>query len=304
MREFFQVWNPVNKTISTKALIVRHPDFGGLFVRGDAAAPYRKRWKEISEELVAKYRDIPAADRKRIIDEMLFASGVEENISFITNAIAGHVQFDYATLRKDGFIEIFKLLAGEKEGKGVPLVSKKTTISHVIPAIAQGYEEVYRRFLNGVLIYRPQEGSDVGRVDMPIAELVNPLEGTFDLSRCDGADHYLSISTGYRKEQKSASYIEIWIAPRFLITAAPEDFQWLEKEWSPAVEVGIFWNLGSDVDNEGYDYLITRDMNSLSKNNFNENWKLRNADDWDHILVQGKDKGTRTTMKKFLLYFG
>ena len=88
-----------------------------------------------------------------------------------------------------------------------------------IPEVACGYEEVYERFLKGKLIYKPQEGSDVGRIDLPIAALANPLEGTFDLSKCGDAGNYFSISTGYRKQKiaKNESKVEIWFAPRFLI---------------------------------------------------------------------------------------
>ncbi|WP_032113621.1 hypothetical protein [Candidatus Paracaedibacter symbiosus] len=65
-----------------------------------------------------------------------------------------------------------------------------------------GHEEIYERFLKGVLVYRPQKGSEVGMITMRISELGNPLEGTFDLSQCGNVGKYLSISTGYRKGKK------------------------------------------------------------------------------------------------------
>lgn len=34
-------------------------------------------------------------------------------------------------------------------------------------------DAIYQRFLKGVLIYRPQEGSDVGRIDLPIVALAD-----------------------------------------------------------------------------------------------------------------------------------
>ena len=88
-----------------------------------------------------------------------------------------------------------------------------------IPPVAQGYEKIYERFRNGVLIYRPKKGSDEGMIKLRIADLENPLDGTFDLSRCGHVMKYLSISTGYRKRKKveNASKVEIWFAPRFLI---------------------------------------------------------------------------------------
>ena len=89
-----------------------------------------------------------------------------------------------------------------------------------IPEIARGYEDIYQRFLRGVLIYKPNKDNDVGRVDLPIASLLNPLESTFDLSRCGDAGQYLSVSTGYRREAtKSANPTkwEVFITPKFLI---------------------------------------------------------------------------------------
>jgi hypothetical protein len=54
----------------------------------------------------------------------------------------------------------------------------------VIPEIAKSYEEIYLRFINGKLIYSPLPGNDTGRIELLMAELTNPLMGTFDLSRC------------------------------------------------------------------------------------------------------------------------
>ena len=88
----------------------------------------------------------------------------------------------------------------------------------VIPDIAIGYEEAYRRFLKGKLIYHPTLGSDVGKIELPIADLTNPLEGTFDLSRCGDIGRHLSIATGYRKAMnpKNVNKVEIWVTPWFL----------------------------------------------------------------------------------------
>ena len=87
------------------------------------------------------------------------------------------------------------------------------------PAVAEGYEDIYDRFLNGKLIYKPDPNSDEGKVELRIADLEDPLNGTFDLSRCGDTGKYLSIATGYRKGKKpeNASKVEIWFAPRFLI---------------------------------------------------------------------------------------
>lgn len=87
-----------------------------------------------------------------------------------------------------------------------------------IPEVARGYEDIYRRFLGGKLIYT--DPSSKAKKELPIRALANPLEGTFDLSGCGDTGTYLSISTGYRKAQKAenASKVEIWLATWVLVT--------------------------------------------------------------------------------------
>ena len=142
-------------------------------------------------------------------------------------------------------------------------------------------EEIYQKFLQVKLTYRPQEGSDVGRVDMPISALTNPLEGTFDLSRCGDAAKYLSISTGYRKEKKdeNENKLEIWITPRFLVEKALDTtemhvqltmFQCIM--WPSTAPVGIFWN-GGWAKKEECHYLTSETLDMLSSGNLYEKLK-------------------------------
>ncbi len=114
--------------------------------------------------------------------------------------------------------------------------------------IAQADEDIYFLFMSGALIYRPKEGSDEGKIEMPIATLANPLEGTFDLSQCGEASKYFCISTGYRKSKRheNANKLEIWFVPKFVINQELETtaahFQDITDEWySP---IAIFWNMG------------------------------------------------------------
>lgn len=138
---------------------------------------------------------------------------------------------------------------------------------------------IYQRFLNGVLIYRPQKGSDVGRIDLRISELVNPLDGTFDLSQCGNAGQHLIISTGYRKQQEveNVGKNEIWISPRFFIEenlkTTANHFQEIFSNWNDSVPIGIFWTHGGWNKLTWYDYLTTEKMDNLSKRNLYESWK-------------------------------
>lgn len=130
-----------------------------------------------------------------------------------------------------------------------------------IPKVALGYEDTYKRFLSGRLVYRPNEESDAGRIELRIADLANPLEGTFDLSKCGDAGKYLSISTGYRKGKKpeNDNKVEIWLTPRFLIEKNLEGdashFKDIMGSWdATAHPLGTFFTAGTWNNLSWYDH--------------------------------------------------
>src|SRR3990167_6355937 len=161
--------------------------------------------------------------------------------------------------------------------------------SIAIPEIARGHEDIYERFLKGVLVYRPNEGSDVGKIELPIAALANPLEGTFDLSRCGDAAQYLSINTGIRKVQTpaNASKVEIWFTPRFLVDkemlqlAKNHHMREIIGNWDAArAPIGIFWTWGGwNAENQiSYcDYLTTESMNDMGAENVFKKYQKRKS---------------------------
>ena len=156
-----------------------------------------------------------------------------------------------------------------------------------IPEIARGPEEIYKRFLKGKLVYRPNEGSDVGKIELPIAALTNPLDSSFDLSKCGDTGKYLSINTGYRKGKTpaNANKVEIWFTPRFLVDkempqlAANHHIRAISKNWDAArAPIGIFWTWGGwDAKDEmGYcDYLTTESWDEMGSGNLLEKYKKR-----------------------------
>jgi|GEM_PF-5925720 len=162
------------------------------------------------------------------------------------------------------------------------LVSTKSSI----PKAILSYEEIYQRFINGKLVYKPNPESEEGIIELPIAGLNNPLEGIFDLSKCGNVGKYVSIATGYKKEKKTGNSqkLEIWIVPRFI----------MEKELGPSYgkffaireacssPVNVFWTWGG-WDNLGwYDYL-TQDFNELSNGeNLYKKWQQR-VDQYPHL---------------------
>jgi V8-like Glu-specific endopeptidase len=224
-------------------------------------------------------------------------------------SIAGPEQFDYEIDTHPGqsgspiwidewgtpMILGVHTLGGNDKNSGVRLSQQKFTrllinkISQtyvlnpqvlLIPPVAYGYEQIYQRFLNGRLIYKPNKGNDIGKIELRIADLTNPLEGTFNLSQCGDAGKYLSISTGYRKGMKpeNANKVEIWFVPRFLvereINEGASHFKpiFLDK-WPNTALIGISWTWGGGHDNEWYDYLTDQTMDALPTRNLYKNWK-------------------------------
>ncbi len=130
-----------------------------------------------------------------------------------------------------------------------------------IPDIAHGHEEIYQRFIGGKLIYKPDPNSDIGKIELQIASLLNPLESTFDLSRCGDTGNYLSISTGYKKGKIAANdgKAEVWIVPKFVVekdvggggilsvfrTVPVDHYRDIINEWT--APFGLFYTWGSDL---------------------------------------------------------
>lgn len=165
-----------------------------------------------------------------------------------------------------------------KAAQSAHLIDRPASSDVVVPEVARGYEEIYRCFYNGKLIFNNGEGEVV----LPISDLSNPLNGRFDLSRCGDAGRYLSIYTGYRKSRNPANdnKIEIWFAPRFLIEreldTTARHFASIIGDWNPANSIGIFWTAGIWDRLDFYDYVTNQKIEELGNNNLF--MQARNAD--------------------------
>jgi hypothetical protein len=160
----------------------------------------------------------------------------------------------------------------------------------LFPIIPQGHKSIWQKFLTGVLIYKPNLNNDDGLVELPIAELAKPLEGTFDLSNCGDAGRFLSISTGYRKAKKHENEykVEIWIAPKFLIekdiATTASHFKPIMDEWQEDIPFGLFWTWGGGLtdsrgevvgdDSSCYEHLTTSPVDEISRNSLYKSWEL------------------------------
>jgi TPR repeat protein/ankyrin repeat protein len=203
-------------------------------------------------------REAEEASRKKIedLEKQLAASKQKEDEQFVQKA---------AEVRRDAPEE----KDPAERGPAVPPIA-----GPAIPLAAKGHEAVYLRFLNGALIYKPNKNG-VGMVTLPIAKLANPLEGTFDLSTCGDTGKYLRIATGYRKDVKNDSKVEIWFTPRFLVEsnlkASACHFQPIFGKWDARNAVGIFWSWSNDA-LKHFDYLTTQTMDQIGSENLYEKW--------------------------------
>ncbi|MBM3611062.1 MAG: hypothetical protein FJX18_06040 [Alphaproteobacteria bacterium] len=146
------------------------------------------------------------------------------------------------------------------------------------PPIAIGHEADYDRFLNGVLTYKPNKDNDIGLVYLCIRDLVNPLDGTFDLSKCGDTGKYVSIHTGYKTATIPANRykVEIWLTPKFLVEGnLGGDAAWMRgvmSQWEASY--GIVWTWGNNpVVTDSFDYLLAGDVLLNKDKNLYEKWR-------------------------------
>ena len=154
---------------------------------------------------------------------------------------------------------LFFLPANQREVICTWLCNRRPYVEHPLSILEGSYDAIYKRFLEGILIYRPYgDNSDKGRINMYIRDLVNPLEGIFNLSRCGDAGEHINIFTGYRKDKKSGYKREICLTPMFVIerdlATTASHYQKIMRSWDTSTApIGVFWNM-EDNDLEDYDY--------------------------------------------------
>ena len=149
-------------------------------------------------------------------------------------------------------------------------------------------------FCNGELVFRPNSPSDEGIIRLKISDLANPLEGTFDLSKCGDAGMHLSISTGYRKGKiaENEDKVEIWFAPREFIkqelkAKRAQQFADIFPNWKPNAPTGIFWTWANDTNLNCYDYLTNMDNLLLISENLCKNWGAAHLGDVPYACAGG-----------------
>ncbi len=141
-----------------------------------------------------------------------------------------------------------------KDWKGIIAKNAKKLVCDYFN-IEEKNKDVFWQLFKGKLIYKPDPDSDMGRVDLFISSLPNPLGGEFDLSNCGDTKQYLSLNMGYRKVQNpaNASKAEIWITPWFLVDnemaqlAKNHHIKEISGKWDAVkAPIGIIFGHGAD----------------------------------------------------------
>ncbi len=122
-------------------------------------------------------------------------------------------------------------------------------------------EAIFQIFSKAKLVYKPDQNSDKGKIELLFSEFANPFNDTFDLSKCGNANEYIRITTSpsaflavedtYGNSFKTI----VLIAPHFLInkykynSTTPKHFEQTLQNWNKAeVPFGIFYGSSASSD--------------------------------------------------------
>jgi len=142
-------------------------------------------------------------------------------------------------------------------------------------------EEIFRIFLEGKLVYKPDPNSDARKKEFRIRDFVNPFGGTFPLSACGETDNFSQFTTDpsvFFAIDDENSKVNILIAPHFLINryistttnAFTAMIGTIMGNWDKDKPVGIFWRWGL-FDATDFDYLSSSSLDEISSRNMWEN---------------------------------
>ena len=234
----------------------------------DTAPSYRKEDPEIARERERLAAEKQAFEHdKRAFEQRQLEMKAQET----SESERKRIQAERETLNHQQ-----KQLADQKkvmekaEAKRASDRASETQTIQRIPDIARGHEEVYRRFINGRLVYK----GPAGERSFLIADVINSsFEGEFNLSgltytysdKTYNVKDDLRIKLGYRKSVENEEKLTVWLAPKFVAGSGNSPFKNLK--WGS--DVGIFWTWGEDGLGDFY-YLTSMRFDEISSKNLQE----------------------------------
>lgn len=149
-----------------------------------------------------------------------------------------------------------------------------------IPKIALGHEQAYRNFLASKLVYRPTTGSDVNMIELRVANLGDPLDDTFDLSKCGSVSQHLKVVTGLRTGYSpvDSNKLVVRICPHFVaVNFVQTDGDSVDTlcntiaKWNGAkCPIGLFWTAGSSTASYRFVYATDSSPELMARKTLNE----------------------------------
>ncbi len=140
-------------------------------------------------------------------------------------------------------------------------------------------EKAFQIFLNGKLVYKPNENNDEGKIEWLFSKLEKLHNGVFDFSKLGEIYNYLrittSISTFFEVEDVNNYKLNVIIVPHYLInkfiSTTAKQFAGIMPSWDKdTAPVGIFWRMSCWKDILGFYYLTTESIAELSDKNMYE----------------------------------
>ena len=177
------------------------------------------------------------------------------------------IESDRATEEKRAADAKIITVRAAAEAKPAPDMAAESKPMTRLPVIAQGYEAVYRRFINGRLVYK----GPAGERSFLIADIVNSsLEGEFNLngltytsgSTTYNISDYLRIKLGCRTVIENEAKTTVWLVPQFVARAGGGSFSTVS--WTSDVGIFCTWGQYGLTD---LDYLTTMQFDEISSKN-------------------------------------
>ena len=182
------------------------------------------------------------------------------------------------------------------------------TLHGVTPAT----EAIYQIFLNGKLVFKPEQNSEEGKIEQLFSNLAHPFNVVFDLSECDNDYQHLKITTSPRsffEIEERDNQLNILIAPHFLIdklistTAKP--FKCIMNYWyKDRAPFGIFLRMGDWEESSTFLYITTNSIACLTNNCLQKHiWNAMCTDAWSkNGVISDACIGWRTTSRISCLF--
>lgn len=108
MYEFLQVWDNINRKLSSKAFVIIHPECN-LFGGPRAHVPYTNYWQDVLKNIKEDEKLLDITNKEWHVKEAIFSQEIYQNMPYIINYLGSHIQANYKLLRSSGFLDVLRV---------------------------------------------------------------------------------------------------------------------------------------------------------------------------------------------------